>query len=208
EFSSPTNNLLRVYSNIKNQAVIQDGRVDIQTKNAGYGGAANKNMGRNRNQMFNAGNASDESNQIVQSIPRTDSTTSKANVEQMLLAMKDEVGSHLNNKKNDFMLDNAYGEESLDEFTASVMLMARLQPADETTDTVPAYDDKVASQLAKKAFRVRENQYLEDIVDLEEKLSSHDRIVYKIGKSLQTIHMLRKKPNKIYDPFLKSGLGY
>ncbi|GJS31922.1 UBN2 domain-containing protein [Tanacetum coccineum] len=107
-------------------------------------------------------------------IPQTDSTTSKANVqcyncnekghyardcqkpkvcdakyfrEQMLLAMKDEVGSHLNNKENDFMLDNAYGEESLDELTAYVMLMARLQPADETTNTVPAYDDKAASQV-------------------------------------------------------------
>ncbi|GJU70298.1 hypothetical protein Tco_1256557 [Tanacetum coccineum] len=65
KFSSPTNNHLRVSSNIKNQAVVQDGRVDIQTKNAGYGGIANKNLGINRNQMFHAGNASDESNQIV-----------------------------------------------------------------------------------------------------------------------------------------------
>ncbi|GKB26674.1 retrovirus-related pol polyprotein from transposon TNT 1-94 [Tanacetum coccineum] len=393
KFSSATNNHLRMSSNTKNQAVVQDGLVDIQTKNAGYGGIANKNMGRNRNQMFNAGNESNESNHIVQRIPRTDSTPSKANVqcyncnekghyardcqklkvrdakylrEQMLLAMKDEAGSHLSNEENDFMLDNAYGEESLDELTASVMLMARLQPAAETTDTVPSYDDKSVShvhdsskaheqvshvtrktiiqtmdddqidssiifddpyvdnnggtskhdsiaheenheiqmlaytvqreaekqkrlnhelkkqndllqqehetfkdrvktfesqtvqclkykdtcddlkhelrndkdtidrllrekdkiqsdcfkieneklliqhetQLAKKAFRERENQYLEDIVDLEEKLSSHDQNVYKIGQSLQMIHMLGKKPNKIYDPFLKAGLGY
>ncbi|GJS38546.1 hypothetical protein Tco_0563589 [Tanacetum coccineum] len=34
------------------------------------------------------------------------------------------------------------------------------------------------TQLAKKAFKERENRYLDDIVDLEEKLSSHDRIVY------------------------------
>ncbi|GJY41233.1 hypothetical protein Tco_0428503 [Tanacetum coccineum] len=64
------------------------------------------------------------------------------------------------------------------------------------------------TQLAKKAFKERENRYLEDIVDLEEKLSSHDRIVYKMGQSIQTIHMLGKKPNKVYDPFLKAGLGY
>ncbi|GJT53575.1 hypothetical protein Tco_0988629 [Tanacetum coccineum] len=37
------------------------------------------------------------------------------------------------------------------------------------------------TQLAKKAFKERENRYLENIVDLEEKLSSHDRIVYKIA---------------------------
>ncbi|GJU20917.1 hypothetical protein Tco_1154259 [Tanacetum coccineum] len=64
------------------------------------------------------------------------------------------------------------------------------------------------TQLAKKAFKERENRYLDDIVDLEEKLSSHDRIVYKMGKSIQNIHMLGKTPNKVYDSFLKAGLGY
>ncbi|GJW89985.1 retrovirus-related pol polyprotein from transposon TNT 1-94 [Tanacetum coccineum] len=308
KFSSPTNNRIR------------------------YGGNANKNKGRNRNQLFNAGNRSDESNQIVQRVPRTDSTLRKANVQcyncnkkghfardcqkpkvrdakyfrqQMFLAMKDEAGSHLSNEENDFMLDNAYGEESLEELTAAVMLMARLQLADGNTETMPSYDAKAVSQvndsskaheqvshvkcktiiqttnddqidssiifddpfvenngvtskddsnvhdehheiqmlaynvqreagnkkrlndelkkqkdllqqelktfkdrLAKKAFKEQENRYLEDIVDLEEKLSSHDRIVYKMGQSLQTIHILRKKPNKVYDPFLKAGLGY
>ncbi|GKE37440.1 retrovirus-related pol polyprotein from transposon TNT 1-94 [Tanacetum coccineum] len=60
----------------------------------------------------------------------------------------------------------------------------------------------------KKAFKERKDRYLDDILDLEEKLSSHDRIVYKMGQSIQMIHMLGKKPNKVYDPFLKAGLGY
>ncbi|GJV26964.1 putative reverse transcriptase domain-containing protein [Tanacetum coccineum] len=194
--------------------------------------------------------------------------------EQMLLAMKDEARSHLSNEQNDFMLDNAYGEETLEELTTTVMLMARIQPADGNAETMPSYDAKVVSQVnvsskahehvshvksktfihtsdddqidssiifddphvennggtsehdsnahdeyheiqmlaynvqPKKAFKERENRYLEDIVDLEEKLSSHDRIVYKMGQSIQTIHMLGKKPNKVYDPFLKAGLGY
>ncbi|GJY27564.1 hypothetical protein Tco_0403331 [Tanacetum coccineum] len=64
------------------------------------------------------------------------------------------------------------------------------------------------TQLEKKAFKEREDRYLDDILDLEEKLSSHDQIVYKMGQSIQTIHMLGKKPNKVYDPFLKAGLGY
>ncbi|GKC66844.1 hypothetical protein Tco_1099442 [Tanacetum coccineum] len=46
KFSTPTNNFLRTSLNTRNQAVIQDGRVDIQTKNAGYGGNGNKNAGR------------------------------------------------------------------------------------------------------------------------------------------------------------------
>ncbi|GJY60565.1 hypothetical protein Tco_0461222 [Tanacetum coccineum] len=63
KFSTPTNNHLRISSNTRNQAVVQDGRTDIQTKNAGYSGNANKNVGRqNRNQAFNAGNGNEESN--------------------------------------------------------------------------------------------------------------------------------------------------
>ncbi|GKE39840.1 hypothetical protein Tco_1463245, partial [Tanacetum coccineum] len=66
KFSTPTNNHLHTSSNTRNPAVIQDGRVDIQTKNAGYGGNSNRNAVRqNRNQAFNARNGNDESNQIV-----------------------------------------------------------------------------------------------------------------------------------------------
>ncbi|GJV11433.1 hypothetical protein Tco_1352974 [Tanacetum coccineum] len=55
KFSTPTNNFLRTSLNTRNQAVIQDGRVDIQTKNAGYGGNGNKNAKRQkRNQAFHA----------------------------------------------------------------------------------------------------------------------------------------------------------
>ncbi|GJS83546.1 integrase, catalytic region, zinc finger, CCHC-type containing protein [Tanacetum coccineum] len=160
-----------------NQAVIQDGRVDIQTKNEGYGGNGNKNAGRqNRNQTFNAGTGNDERNQIVQRVPRTESTPGKVNVqcyncnekghyardcqkprvcdakyfrEQMLLAMKDEAGSNLNNEENDFMLDTSYGEETMEELTAIVMLMARIQLVDGNTDTVPSYDAKAVSEVVQ-----------------------------------------------------------
>ncbi|GKA19655.1 retrovirus-related pol polyprotein from transposon TNT 1-94 [Tanacetum coccineum] len=175
KFSTPTNNRLRISSNTRNQAVIQDGRVDIQTKNAGYGGNGNKNAGRQRrNQAFNAGNGNDDSNQIIQRVPRTESTPRKLNVqcyncnekghyacdcqkprvrdakyfrEQMLLAMKDEAGSNLNNEENDFMLDTSYGEETIEELTAAVMLMARIQPADGNAETVPSYDAKAVSEV-------------------------------------------------------------
>ncbi|GJT68457.1 integrase, catalytic region, zinc finger, CCHC-type containing protein [Tanacetum coccineum] len=323
-----------------NQAVIQDGRVEIQTKNAGYGGNGNRNVKRqNKNQAFNRTNVA---------------------------CYEDEAGSNLNDKENDFMLDNSDGDETLEELIATVIMMAQIQPANDNAESELSYDakavsevnasnkvheqvnrvkretiihtsdsdqidsniifddpyvenhggtsehdsnahdeyhdiqmlaynvhreaknkkqlnnelkkqkellqkeletfkdrvktfklkiiqcskyketceelepkicavkdtierilkekDKIVSdffkieneklitkhetQLAKKAFKERENQYLEDICDLEEKLSSHDRIVYKMGQYIQTIHMLRKKLNKVYDHFLKAGLGY
>ncbi|GJW89989.1 retrovirus-related pol polyprotein from transposon TNT 1-94 [Tanacetum coccineum] len=151
-------------------SVVDDGRVGIQTKNASYGGNTNKNARRqNKNQVFNARNRSDESNQIVQRVLRTNSTLGKANIqcynynekghyareckkpkvhdakyfrEQMLLTMKDEAGSNLTNVENDFMLDTSYEEDTLEELTVVVMLMARLQPADDNAKNVISYDAK------------------------------------------------------------------
>nr|GEW20070.1 xylulose kinase-1 [Tanacetum cinerariifolium] len=46
----------------------------------------------------------------------------------MLLAMKDEPGSNLNDEETDFMLDNNYEDDSLEELNAAVIMMARIQP--------------------------------------------------------------------------------
>ncbi|GJV25133.1 hypothetical protein Tco_1377828 [Tanacetum coccineum] len=129
-----------------NQVVVQDGRVDIQTKNAGYGGNVNKNIGRNRTQGFNTGNACNESNQIIQ--------------EQMLLAMKDEAGSNLSNEENDFMLDTSYGED-LEELTATVHASSKVheqvshgkrQTIIQTTD-----DDQIDSNIIFDGLFVENN---------------------------------------------------
>ncbi|GJY20080.1 hypothetical protein Tco_0392646 [Tanacetum coccineum] len=85
-YSTPTNNHLRTSSNTMNQAVIQDGRVDIQSKNIGYAGNGNRNAGRiNRNQATNARNglvqSINEYEQNIQRVPRTESTPRKINVQ-------------------------------------------------------------------------------------------------------------------------------
>ncbi|GJW98582.1 retrovirus-related pol polyprotein from transposon TNT 1-94 [Tanacetum coccineum] len=152
-----------------------DGRVDIQTKNTCYGVNGNRNAGRqNRNQVFNVGNGNNNSNQIVQRLPRTESTPGKENVqcyncnekghyardcqiprvcdakyfrEQMLLAMKDGAESILKDEENDFLLDNSYGEDTVEELTVVVMLMDRIQPANSNIETVPSYDAKAVSEV-------------------------------------------------------------
>ncbi|GJT58395.1 hypothetical protein Tco_1001928 [Tanacetum coccineum] len=69
-----------------NQTMIQDGRVDIQSKNVGYARNGNRNAGRqNINQAANTGNGLvqqiDENDQNVQRVLRTESNTGKANVQ-------------------------------------------------------------------------------------------------------------------------------
>ncbi|GJW06790.1 hypothetical protein Tco_1569213 [Tanacetum coccineum] len=85
---------------------------------------------------------------IVHRVPRTESNPGKANVqEQMLLAMKDEAGSNLKDKENDFMLDSSYGDETLEELTAVVIMMAHIQPANDNAVTEPIYDAKAVSEV-------------------------------------------------------------
>nr|GEX02816.1 retrovirus-related Pol polyprotein from transposon TNT 1-94 [Tanacetum cinerariifolium] len=96
--------------------------------------------------------------------------------EQMLLAMKDEAGSNLKNEENDFMLDNSYGEETIEELTAAVMLMARIQPGDGNTETVPSYDAKTVSEVNASSKVHEQNQdLLITIFELKNKLQTVDK---------------------------------
>ncbi|GKG15738.1 hypothetical protein Tco_0358061, partial [Tanacetum coccineum] len=65
--------------------------------------------------------------------------------EQMLQAMKDDARSNLMDEENDFMLDNSYGDESLEELTTVVIMMARIQPSNDNTENQPNYDAKAVS---------------------------------------------------------------
>ncbi|GKC65411.1 retrovirus-related pol polyprotein from transposon TNT 1-94 [Tanacetum coccineum] len=112
-----------------NQAVIQDGRVDIQSKNVSYAKNGNRHAGRtNKQLMLENGLVQKikEYDQNVQRILRTESISGKKNVqcyncngrghyarncpklrvrdakyfrEQMLLAAKDEARVHLNEEE-------------------------------------------------------------------------------------------------------------
>nr|GEY64638.1 hypothetical protein [Tanacetum cinerariifolium] len=182
-YSTPTNNRFRTSSNIRNQAVIHDGRVDIQSKNVGYAGNIIRNEGRhNKNPVNTLGNGMvqqrEENEQTIQRNPRTESNPRKPNVqcynynarghyacdcpqpkvrdskffkEHMLLALKDEAGGNLTEEENDFMLDIYHVDDSLEELNSTVIMMARIQPTDNTGAISSRSDAVILSENAKES---------------------------------------------------------
>ncbi|GKE58635.1 hypothetical protein Tco_1497820 [Tanacetum coccineum] len=61
--------------------------------------------------------------------------------------------------------------------------------------------------VLKKESKAKEDKYLEEIIDLEKKKKALDNVVYKMGQSTQTMHMLTK-PQVFYDESHKTTLGY
>ncbi|GJU53930.1 hypothetical protein Tco_1227644 [Tanacetum coccineum] len=59
----------------------------------------------------------------------------------------------------------------------------------------------------KNKSKVKENKYMENEIDLEKKIKELDNIVYKVGQSAQTVHMLTKS-QAFYDNTHKQALGY
>ncbi|GJT03588.1 hypothetical protein Tco_0824757 [Tanacetum coccineum] len=59
----------------------------------------------------------------------------------------------------------------------------------------------------KNESKEKENKYMENEIDLENKIKELDNIVYKVGQSAQTVHMLTK-PQAFYDNTHKQALGY
>ncbi|GJU32016.1 hypothetical protein Tco_1175605 [Tanacetum coccineum] len=127
-----------------------------------------------RNQaVIQDGRSIDEYEQYVQRVPRTESTPGKTN---MLLATKDEAGVHLDEEENDFLLDNAYRDNALEELNAAVVMMARIQPTDDKSDVEPTYDDEFISEvnasqidminglLSKSGHEQRHHEKLETII--------------------------------------------
>ncbi|GJS98366.1 hypothetical protein Tco_0819536 [Tanacetum coccineum] len=65
-------------------------------------------------------------------------------------------------------------------------------------------DDMIKEKLALKEKR---NKYMENEIDLEKKIKKLDNIIFKVGQSTQTMHMLTK-PQAFYDNAHKQALGY
>ncbi|GJZ97007.1 hypothetical protein Tco_0669341 [Tanacetum coccineum] len=59
----------------------------------------------------------------------------------------------------------------------------------------------------KNESKEKKNKYMENEIDLEKKIKELNNIVYKVGQSAQTVHMLTK-PQAFYDNIHKQALSY
>ncbi|GJY73427.1 ribonuclease H-like domain-containing protein [Tanacetum coccineum] len=72
---------------------------------------------------------------------------SKYFMEQMLLAKQDEAGVILTDEHNDFLFADASRMEEIEELSANICLMARIQPANFDSDEGPSYDSAFLSDV-------------------------------------------------------------
>ncbi|GKA18463.1 hypothetical protein Tco_0698378, partial [Tanacetum coccineum] len=62
-------------------------------------------------------------------------------------------------------------------------------------------------ECLKKESKQKEDKYLNEVIDLQNENKALDNVVYKMGQSTQTMHMLTK-PQAFYDESHKTTLGY
>ncbi|GJS38012.1 putative ribonuclease H-like domain-containing protein [Tanacetum coccineum] len=166
-----------------NQAIIQGDRVNIQSRNSGNAGRNNRRAyvqeetveGSNaRNETENvqrtlrtssSGNTStvqcyncSGKGHYARNCPKPRVRDSKYFMEQMLLAKQDEAGVILTDEQNDFLFADASRMEEIEELSANICLMARIQPADNTFDAGPSYDSAFISEVQSSSINKNEEQ--------------------------------------------------
>ncbi|GJZ96940.1 retrovirus-related pol polyprotein from transposon TNT 1-94 [Tanacetum coccineum] len=83
---------------------------------------------------------------------------SKYFMEQMLQAKQDEAGELLTDEHNDFLFADASRMEEIKELSANICLMARIQPANNTSDAGLSYDSAFISEVQSSSINENKEQ--------------------------------------------------
>ncbi|GJY50152.1 integrase, catalytic region, zinc finger, CCHC-type containing protein [Tanacetum coccineum] len=176
-FSNPTNNRLRASSNTRNQAVVQGDRVNIQSRNSGNVGRNNRRAYVQEEVVegMNATNETANVQRIVRTLtpgntskgqcyncggkghyakncPKPRVRDSKYFMEQILLAKQDEAGVILTDEQNYFLFTDASRMKEIEELSANICLMARIEPADQNSDDEPSYESAFISEVESSSI--------------------------------------------------------
>ncbi|GJU45408.1 hypothetical protein Tco_1202674 [Tanacetum coccineum] len=103
---------------------------------------------------------------------------------------------------------SSYDSDVLSEETKTLVVQSTSSSTQQDEHLVSVIEE-MSSQVAKcnKEFKQKEDKYLDEVIDLKKKIKALDNVVYKMGQSTQTMHMLIK-PQVFYDESHKIALGY
>ncbi|GJS27997.1 hypothetical protein Tco_0488617 [Tanacetum coccineum] len=189
-FSNLTNNCLRTSSNTRNQAIVQGDMVNIQSKNS-------SNDGRNTRRSYVQEEVI-ESNNVQNdagNIQRTFRTASSGTVANMLLARQDEAGVILTDEQNNFLFAGASRMEEIEELSANICLMARIQPINIDSDVGPSYDSAFLSKVQTPSTSYVNQLLAKDYQ--EQKYPTQPKIINKsIGDDQIDSNIIFDEPNE------------
>ncbi|GJR76581.1 retrovirus-related pol polyprotein from transposon TNT 1-94 [Tanacetum coccineum] len=145
------------------------------------------------------------------------------NVDQLLIAQKEEAGIQLQAEEFDLMAAAADLDE-IEEVNATDFGMTDQLSSGKQITTLNEEISKLSKQLStekstvsslleekkklKSDFKIREDELLDKQIQLENKIKELDNILVKTGQSIQTMHMLSPKPDSFYHTEQKMALGY
>ncbi|GJU55480.1 hypothetical protein Tco_1229194 [Tanacetum coccineum] len=141
---------------------------------------------------------------------------SEAQQDSMILSVIEQMSEQMINHVNNW--EKANKEQKNESITAE---LERYKERRETSskEQIDSLEQNLSKQIKEKeslfkTFLVfkneskeKENKYMENEIDLEKKIKELDNIIYKVGQSAQTVHMLTK-PQAFYDNTHKQALGY
>ncbi|GJZ48553.1 retrovirus-related pol polyprotein from transposon TNT 1-94 [Tanacetum coccineum] len=140
-FSNPTNNYLCTFSNTKNQAIVQGDRVNFQSKNSGNDGR-NTRRSYVQEEVIESTNVQNDAGNIQRTL-RTTSSGTIANVQCYNCSEK----VVLTYEQNYFLFADASRIEEIEELSANICLMAKIQPTNIDSEAGPSCNSAFLSEV-------------------------------------------------------------
>ncbi|GJS76218.1 hypothetical protein Tco_0726099 [Tanacetum coccineum] len=207
-----TNNQLRTLSNPRNQATIQDGRVTVQQVQGRQGQSYSGNRYKSNATSFGGNNASRHA-RVVKCYNCQDPGVPDGQAVQRIIpnnAMQDfEQPPAVDFTDNEIHSDsNIIPREKMIDSQIDDMIKEKLT----LKEQVDSLKQNLSKQIKEKecllqTFTVfkskseeKEDKYMENEINLEKKIKEIDNIIFKVGQSAQTVHILSDDFGKHFTP--------
>ncbi|GJT39684.1 integrase, catalytic region, zinc finger, CCHC-type containing protein, partial [Tanacetum coccineum] len=128
---------------------------------------------------------------------------SKYFMEQMLLAKQDEVGVILSDEQNDFLFADASRMEEIEELSANICLMARIQPTDQNSNDEPSYESAFVSEVQSASINENDEQDILETKSMPSELPLINEL-FNIKVGFEKLFLLIKQNSKRASMFYTS----